>query len=295
MKKGPRDKKTPGNSLTFLEGRVDTRTLDRFRDLTREMNRLGFPHLLFGLWATEAALLVHGIRVGARPAAGNAVDVVFPVDSWDGYRKAVGGLEGCGFRRGETEGVLTDPGGIQLSLWPFGEGIAPGECLVWETSRKEYSTAGLDRALTLARNWKVAEDLEILVPPVPQVLLVKIVFYLSRMEVRDLTDIVFLLEKFPEDPEIGIESAGTPESPVPESSLRNGAIRLGGIMRASLAPSHLRIVERFLEEIQVVHSPLISRILREEDGPSDGKRIEELFGWFDAFRQGLDPLSTTGG
>ena len=73
-----------------------------------------------------------------------------------------------------------------------------------------------------------------------------------------------------------------------------GANRLGRSVRTALSAPHLKIVNRFLEEIRVVHSPLIARILREEGSLSEGKRIQELFGRFEAFRRGLSPSDPAG-
>lgn len=257
---------------------MNPKTIQTLRDLHRVFEKRENEFFVLGGGVTDAILpaLEHGQNA---PFSGNGgIDLAFPAASWSHFYDLVASMIGAGFRESDREELLTHSSGTELFLWPFGSQVSPRQRLTWPGTDREYSTVGLAFAMTGARPVSIEEHLVVPVPPIPMVLFLKIVFYLSRMTGRDLIEIVKIL------------GAGCGDSEPGPDHGRDNAFKMGSRMRKSFPESYLKIIRNFLAEVDAVHAPMISQLFRGWKGmdPFLGNRMEDLFGLFLSFQRGLD-------
>lgn len=247
---------------------------DLLRLLRDAFSRLDMVHMALGGALTDLALRRAGGRVRDPVPPPAALDLIFEALTWGRFDAVAGELERSGLQRTERSAVIRCPGGPDLFLWPFGSGVSAGDRLTWRDSGAEYSTAGFDLVLNRARPEPVEPGLDVLVPSLSHLVYTRIVFYLGRMEVRDLGEMVTVLEAAPRA-----------EGDIP------GSRRLGAELRDGLPPRCLQGVRVFLSELEAVHAPMISRLFRQRGGvePSEGWKLETVFSLFRDFRDGLGP------
>lgn len=257
---------------------MNPKTVQTLRDLRKVFERRGNEFFVLGGGVTDAILPV--LKDGRiAPLSGNGgIDLAFPAVTWSHFYDLVESMNGVGFRESEREELLIHSSGTELFLWPFGSRVSPRQRLTWPGTGREYSTVGLAFAMTEARPVPIAEHLAVPVPPIPMVLFLKIVFYLSRMTGRDLIEIVKVLR------------AGCGDSEPGPDPGKDNAFSMGTRIRKSFPESYLKIIRNFLVEVDAVHAPMISQLFRGWKGmdPFLGNRMEDIFGLFLSFQRGLD-------
>ncbi|MBI4161276.1 MAG: hypothetical protein HY509_02385 [Acidobacteria bacterium] len=252
------------------------------RDLQRSVGGLDRDRLVLGGPLTRLALSIAGGTGNRPPVRPLEFDLLFPAASWDEFDRIAAGLAGQGFRRTPREDRFSHPSGAILSLWPLGDGIAPEGRLLWRGSGATVFTAGLELALARSLPAPAGKGLDLLVPPLHLLVLVRIVFYLGRKAPLDLAETVKCLA--------GAPAASLPAGRGAEPEENPGAFRLGAELGQTVPPALLRLPRRFAGEVEAVHAPAIAHLFRERGGidPGEGPRLERLFGLFRSFRRGLE-------
>ena len=123
------------------------------------------------------------------------VDVSIRLDGWDAFRSLKSDLCGAGFSvsRGDPEHRLTF-GNVDVDIIPFGPEFLKDGCLTWPESGRTMNLQVLGPVFDHSEEVWLENGIVISVAGIPLAILLKIQVWMDRREMRDLEDILCMLD-----------------------------------------------------------------------------------------------------
>jgi predicted nucleotidyltransferase len=188
------------------------------------------------------------------------VDIVVQVSSWENYDEIKRALVGHGFEMGREPHWLV-LGGTHVDLLPYSPKLLRGTKLVWPDGRTMDMT-GYEHVFTRLESKELAPELRWPVPPLPVLVILKLVSFRDRGASKDLADVVLCLEHYEEDPDSSRRYSVPEDDPTLVWEYA-GAYLLGTEV-GKLASADVRELVRVLQElIPDEDAPEVDRVLRE--------------------------------
>ena len=214
-------------------------------------------------------------------------DHVIKLASWAEWEAVLADLGKLGFRqgRGEQEQRLYY-GTAEIDLIPYGVTNGPEEVLVWRKSGNQMNMTGFSDVFRYARPAEVVQGLTLPVVPLWLFVALKVIAYLDRGLPRDLSDIIYVLERYESSGQElrRFEIASGVEGVTYETS---GAYLLGRDVREGASAKALELVKGFVAPIADEHHKVINTILREENLLYSEDRRQSVYQLSQGFRKGL--------
>lgn len=209
------------------------------------------------------------------------VDVVVHVSSWEDYDQIKKTLVQRGFEMGRQPHRLVS-GGAHVDLLPYSLDLLEGTKLVWPDGRTMDMT-GYELVFTQLEPEELAPELRWPVPPLPVLVVLKLVSFRDRGASRDLADVVLCLEHYDKDPDSSRRYSVHDQDPT--LTWENAGAYLLGTEVRKLASADVRELLKALEElVPDEDAPEIDRVLRElgRDAAElrERKKVVELVGAF---------------
>lgn len=125
------------------------------------------------------------------------VDVSIRTESWQEYEAIKTNLVLAGFieKPGFPEHTLFY-NDVQVDIIPFWDSLAGNGVIEWPRSGFRMSVRGFEKVFPNVRMIQIEKGTSIPVIPIPLSIFLKIVTWLARQELRDLEDIVYMLEQY---------------------------------------------------------------------------------------------------
>jgi len=214
-------------------------------------------------------------------------DHVIKLTSWAEWEAVIADLAKLGFTqgRGEQEHRL-HYGMAEIDLIPYGVSSGPEEVLAWRKSGNRMNMAGFADVFRYAQLTEVVRGLALPVVPLWLFVVLKVIAYLDRRLPRDMSDIIYVLERYESSGETSrrFEIASGIEDVTYETS---GAYLLGCDVRKNVSAKVIELVKDFVGQLTDEYHPVISAILREEPLLDSKARRQTVFKLIWAFRKGL--------
>lgn len=240
------------------------------------------PFALIG--ALVPAILL-ATEVGVRET--RDADHVIKLASWADWEAVLADLVKLGFTRGRGEQEhRLHYRTAEVDLIPYGVTNGPEEVLAWRQSGTPMNMTGFSDVFKYASPTEVARGLTLPVVPLWLFVVLKVVAYLDRDSPRDLSDIIYVLERYESSGEASrrFDIASGVKGVTYETS---GAYLLGLDIRANASTKAAALVTEFVEGIGDEYHPVINAILRQENSVDSDARRQALFKLIAAFREGL--------
>ena len=255
---------------------------EALRLLRHYFGRKKIPFVLVG--ALVPAILLSS-EVGARET--RDADHVIKLAWWAEWEAVIIDLVGLGFRRGrgEEEHRLYY-GTAEIDLIPYGVTNGPDEVLIWRKSGNQMNLTGFSDAFRYAKPTEVTQGLTLPVVPLWLFAVLKVIAYLDREFSRDLSDLIYVLERYETSGEESrrFEVASGVDGVTYETSV---AYLLGCDVRENASNKPLELVRGFVAPITDEHHSVINTILREESRLYSEDRRQSVYQLIQAFRKGL--------
>ncbi|MGH7205714.1 MAG: hypothetical protein ACREI2_05850 [Nitrospiraceae bacterium] len=239
----------------------------------------------FALVGALVPALLLSSEVGARET--RDADHVIKLASWAEWDAVIAELVELGFRRGrgEQEHRLYYKTG-EIDLIPYGVTNGPDEVLIWRKSGNQMNMTGFSDVFRYAKPTEVTHGLTLPVVPLWLFAVLKIIAYLDRESPRDLSDLIYVLERYETSGEESrrFEVASGVDGVTYETS---GAYLLGCDVRENASDKALELIKGFVAPITDEHHKAINTILREENLLQSEDRRQSVYRLIQAFRKGL--------
>jgi len=262
--------------------RIEGDLAEALRLLRDYFERKEIPFALVG--ALVPALLVSA-EVGARET--RDADHVIKLASWADWEAVIADLVKLGFTRGrgEEEHRLYYRTG-EIDLIPYGLTTGPEEVLIWRKSGNQMNMTGFSDVFRFARPTEVIQGLTLPVVPLWLFAVLKVIAYLDREFPRDLSDLIYVLERYETSGEESrrFEVASGVDGVTYETSV---AYLLGCDVRENASDKALELVKAFVAPITDAHHKVINTVLREENRLYSEERRQFVYQLIQAFRKGL--------
>lgn len=241
------------------------------------------PFALIG--AIVPAILL-ATEVGVRET--RDADHVIKLTSWADWEAVIADLVKLGFTRGrgEQEHRLYYRA-AEVDLIPYGVTNGPEEVLVWRKSGNQMTMTGFSDVFRYASPTEISQGLTLPVVPLWLFAVLKVVAYLDRGSPRDLSDIIYVLERYESagDESRRFEIGSGVEGVTYETS---GAYLLGRDIRANASTKAAELVKEFVGKIGDEYHSVINTILRQENSVDSETRRQAVFKLMEAFQKGLN-------
>lgn len=214
-------------------------------------------------------------------------DHVIKLTSWAEWEAVIADLVKLGFRqgRGEQEHRLHYKT-AEVDLIPYGVMNGPEEVLVWRKSGSPMNMTGFSDAFRYANPIEISQGLTLPVVPLWLFVVLKVVAYLDRGSPHDLSDIIYVLERYESsgDESRRFEIGSGVEGVTYETS---GAYLLGRDIRANASTKAAELVKEFVGKIGDEYHSVVNKILRQENSVDSDARRQAVFKLIATFREGL--------
>jgi predicted nucleotidyltransferase len=209
------------------------------------------------------------------------VDFSVIVKDWDDYRNLKSDLLNIGLIQKEQEPehrfFYND---LMVDIIPYNPAIVKNGYLEWPGSGFSMNVTGFDILFKHTIEEWIAEDLEIPVIPLPLLVFTKMSAYLDRKAVRDLQDVLYVLEHYEE---ASISERRFDVLPDEEINYENsGALLLGLDLKPLLSESELGIVYEFLDLFKDEYTEAVQKLAR-----ASRKNVEEIIELVRVFKRGI--------
>lgn len=212
-------------------------------------------------------------------------DHVIKLASWTEWEAMIADLVKLGFTRGrgEQEHRLYY-GTAEIDLIPYGVMNGPEEVLAWRKSGTTMNMTGFSDVFRYASPTEIAQGLILPVVPLWLFVVLKVIAYLDRDLPRDLSDIIYVLERYESVESRRFEIASGVEGITYETS---GAYLLGRDVRAKASARAAGLVNDFVARVADEYHPVVHVVLRQENPLDREARSRVVFNLIEAFRKGL--------
>ena len=239
----------------------------------------------FALVGAIVPALLLSSEVGARET--RDADHVIKLASWAEWEAVIIDLVNLGFTRGrgEQEHRLYYRT-AEIDLIPYGITSGPEEVLVWRKSGNQMNMTGFSDVFRYARPTEVTKGLTLPVVPLWLFAVLKVIAYLDRTSPRDLSDLVYVLERYELS---GVESRRFEIESVAEGVTydTSGAYLLGRDVRENAWDKATGLVKGFVGQVTDEYHSVVNTILRQENQLDSEHRRHAVFKLIEAFRKGL--------
>lgn len=184
--------------------RLEPGQLKALAILTRYLDAKGIRSVVIG--AMVPVLLIDG-RTGDGGHSGSRItrdiDLSLRLSGWDEFHRVKRDLCGLGFtmKRGNPEHRLTFQG-FDIDIIPFDPDLSGDGFLTWPESGKRMNMRGFGLVFDQTETVSLESGITLAVVKIPMAVLLKINAWTDRREIRDLEDILFMLNHY-EDQETG--------------------------------------------------------------------------------------------
>jgi len=214
-------------------------------------------------------------------------DHVIKLTSWAEWEAVIADLVKLGFTRGrgEQEHRLHYKT-AEIDLIPYGITTGPEEVLVWRKSGNQMNMTGFSDVFRYARPTEISQGLTLPVVPLWLFAVLKVIAYLDRGLPRDLSDIIYVLERYESSggKSRRFEIASGVEGVTYETS---GAYLLGRDVRENASAKAASLVKDFVGKVTDEYHPAVNSILRQENQLDSEARRRTVFKLIEGFRKGL--------
>lgn len=125
------------------------------------------------------------------------VDVSIRLDGWDAFRLLKSDLCRAGFSvsRGDPEHRLTF-GNVDVDIIPFGPEFLKDGCLTWPESGRTMNLWIMGSVFDHSEEVRLENGTLLSVAGIPAAILLKMQVWMDRREMRDLEDILYMLDRY---------------------------------------------------------------------------------------------------
>ena len=245
----------------------------------------GGKGISFALVGALVPALLLSSEVGARET--RDADHVIKLASWAEWEAVIADLIKLGFTRGrgEQEHRLYYRT-AEVDLIPYGVTNGPEEVLIWRKSGNQMNMIGFSDVFRHARPTEVMQGLTLPVVPLWLFAVLKMIAYLDRAFPRDLSDLIYVLERYESSGEESrrFEIASGVEGVTYDTS---GAYLLGRDVRENALGKATSLVKDFVGQVADEYHPVVNTILRQENKLDSEPRRRSVFNLIEVFRKGL--------
>ena len=224
-------------------------------------------------------------EVGARET--RDADHVIKLTSWAKWEAVIADLVKLGFTRGrgEQEHRLYYRT-AEIDLIPYGVTKGPEEVLIWRKSGNRMNMTGFSDVFRYAKPTEVTQGLTLPVVPLWLFAVLKVIAYLDRAFPRDLSDLIYVLERYESSGEESrrFEIASGVEGITYDTS---GAYLLGRDVRENAWGKATALVKDFVGQVADEYHPVVNMILRQENQLNSDTRRRAVFKLIEGLRKGL--------
>lgn len=255
---------------------------EALRLLRDYFERKEIPFALVG--ALVPALLLSS-EVGARET--RDADHVIKLASWSAWEAVIADLVKIGFMRGrEEQEHRLYYRTAEIDLIPYGVTNGPEEVLIWRKSGNRMNMTGFPDVFRYARPTEVTKGLTLPVVPLWLFAVLKVIAYLDRAFPRDLSDLIYVLERYELSGEESrrFEIASGVEGVTYDTS---GAYLLGRDVREKAWDKATALVKGFVGQVADEYNQVVNTILRQENQLNSETRRRAVFKLIEGFRKGL--------
>jgi len=261
---------------------MEKNVISMLRLLSDYFNDKGYQYALIG--ANVPLILIelkqpNGKGFGIEPT--KDVDFSVIVDNWDDYRNLKSDLLELGLIQKEHEPehrfFLNN---LMVDIIPYNPAIVKDGYIEWPGSGLSMNMTGFDILFRNTQEETLAEDLKIPVIPLSLLVFTKMIAYLDRRKIKDLQDILYVLEHY--------EEASISErrfDVLPAKGINyetSGAFLLGQDLKPFLTENELTIVREFLNLFKDEYTEVVQILAR-----ASRKNVDEIIELIRAFTRGL--------
>lgn len=187
-------------SISFnLSGKLDPHLVEVLRVVTQEAAVLGVPFFVVGATARDI-VLEHCHRIRPRRATMD-LDIGIEVAGWEEFHRLSAALVAAGRFERTRELHKLRAGAFELDIVPFGAVSKDARSVSWPPDHAVVmNIMGFQEAYEYAMTVRMSDDLDVKVPTIPGMALMKVISWHDRYPERpkDAADLLFLMENYAE-------------------------------------------------------------------------------------------------
>jgi len=254
-----------------------------FRLMASYFNQKGYRYALIG--ANVPLILIDWKEsdnkgYGIRPT--RDVDFSVEVEDWEDYQGLKKDLLGLGLvqkdRQPDHRFFMDD---LIVDILPYGEAIVKDGIIEWPGTGDRMNVTGFDKLFKYVIQEPISEDLSIPVIPLSLLVFTKIIAYLDRRALKDLQDIMYVLEHYEEASVIERRyDVIDADKLIYETS---GAYLLGQDLRELISKDEIEMIGEFFRMMEDEFSEIVQQASRKS-----GKKAKDVLDLFQAFKLGME-------
>lgn len=261
--------------------KFDSEVRQLLHQLDSYFNTKGYPYVLIG--ANVPFILIDlkeadGKGFGIRPTMD--LDFCIQVNDWQNYNELKRDLLKFGFAQKDNQPEHRFFKGNQsVDIMPYGVEIAKDGFIEWPGTGHRMNVVGFDKLFKYACQESISDGLSIPIIPLPLLVYTKINAYLDRRALRDLQDILYVLEHYEE---VSISERRFDIIADTITYETSGAFLLGLDLKGILEGAEFDFVDEFLQLFSNEYTEVVQQLSREIR-----KKSQDILELIEAFRMGI--------